>query len=317
MALLVGYGLLVSLTFTLAKAALAAGVRPLGYAAWQTGGAGLLMAGVALARGVAIPRSPAALAFYAVCGFIGIAMPSIAMFTALEHIPAGTMAVIAAATPLCTFALTASLGAEPATRRRLFGLLLGLAGALAILGPRAALPGAGAFGWALLGFLAPLGYAAGSVYTGLKRPAGASPVALTVGMLICAGGALATLALIRGEAFRPAAFGAAEAAIAAQIVVSGLGYLLFFEIIRIAGAVFFSQTSYVVALAGMAWPWLLFGESVQADMALAAALILAGIAFTRPFDRARAQAQARAASGSGASGAAAKAAARRSSDAAP
>lgn len=284
--LLLLYGALAGATFTLAKVALAAGVRPLGYAAWQTAGAGLFMAAVALARGVEVPRGGPALAFYAVCGLLGVAMPSLAMFSALDHIPAGAMATIAATVPLFTFALAAALRVEAPTRRRLLGLALGLAGAMTVLAPRAALPGFGDLGWTCIAFLAPLGYAVGSVYTGLRRPSGVSPIALTVGMLAFAGGALTATAVARGEAYWPVGFGEAEAAIAAQIVVSGLGYLLFFEIIRAAGSVFFSQSAYVVAFAGMAWPWLLFGQRTEPALLAAAGLILAGVALARPMDRA-------------------------------
>ena len=281
-ALLLLYGALAGATFAIAKVALAAGVKPLGYAAWQTAGAGLLMAAIALARGQTIPRTRDALSFYAVCGLIGVAMPSIAMFSALAHIPAGAMAIIASTVPLFTFALAALLGSEPTTARRLLGLAAGLAGALVILAPRAALPDLDAFGWSCLGFLAPLGYAAGSIYAGLRRPPGASPVVLTVGMLAFAGGAITILAVVRGEAHWPQGIGVAELAIAAQILISSFGYLLFFEIIRAAGPVFFSQTAYVVALAGVAWPWLLFGDRVGAGLAVAAALILMGVALARP-----------------------------------
>lgn len=289
-ALLLLYGAMAGATFTLAKLAISAGVKPLGYAAWQTAGAGLLMGAAALARGRSIPRTPAALRFYAICGLVGIAMPSLAMFTALAHIPAGAMAIVAATVPLFTFALAALLGCEAASARRLLGLLLGLAGAVVILQPRAAAPGFGDFGWACLAFLAPIGYAAGSVYAALRRPEGISPVVLTVGMLAFAGSALTGLAVLRGEAYWPSGAGLAELAIAAQVLVSSFGYLMFFEIIRAAGPVFFSQTAYVVALAGMGWPWLLFGEPVDASVAAAAGLILAGVALARPPGRRPAEA---------------------------
>jgi len=244
------------------------------------------MAAVALARGVEVPRGGSALGFYAVCGLLGVAMPSLAMFSALDHISAGAMAAIAATVPLFTFALAAALRVETPTRRRLFGLALGFGGALTILAPRAALPGLGELGWACVAFVAPLGYAVGSVYTGFRRPPGVSPIALTVGMLAFAGGALTAAAVVRGEAYWPTGVGAAEVAIAAQVVVSGFGYLLFFEIIRAAGPVFFSQSAYVVALAGMTWPWLLFGVRAEPGVLVAAGLILAGVALARPPERA-------------------------------
>jgi drug/metabolite transporter (DMT)-like permease len=243
------------------------------------------MAAVALARGQSIPRTPATLSFSAICGLVGVAMPSIAMFSALAHISAGTMAAIAATVPLFAFALAVFLGSEAAVARRLLGLVTGLAGALTILAPHAVLPGFGELGWVCLAFLAPLGYAAGSVYAGLRRPAGASPVVLTVGMLAFAGGALTALAILRGEAYWPQRLGSAELAIAAQILVSAFGYLLFFEIIRAAGPIFFSQSAYIVALAGMSWPWLLFGDRIDANLAVAAALILGGVALARPPSR--------------------------------
>ena len=75
---------------------------------------------------------------------------------------------------------------------------------------------------------------------------------------------------------RPA--GEAEIGMLGQIVISSVAYLMFFEVLRLAGPVFMSFTGYIVTLTGIAWGVVLFGESHSPWVWGAAALIFAGLA---------------------------------------
>jgi len=52
---------------------------------------------------------------------------------------------------------------------------------------------------------------------------------------------------------------------------------IMFELLRLAGAVFLSQVSYIVTLSGMFWGWLLFAERLSGWVWLAALVIAAGV----------------------------------------
>jgi drug/metabolite transporter (DMT)-like permease len=288
--LLVAYGVLGGGTFTVSKIAMQAGVTPVSYTLWQCVGTFAVILAVSLVRGLAIPLSAGYLRFSLVCGTIGLILPCLAMFTAVTRLPAGVLAIIVATVALFTYAVAYGLRLERLVWSRAAGLLLGLAGALLILLPRASLPAPDLAPWVLLGFAAPLLYALASTYVDRRRPPECSGSALTVGMLGAAVVVLIPAALASGAVFVPRLPpGPAEWAIAGQIAISSIGYLLFFEIIRLAGAVFFSQVGYLVTISGVAWAALALGETYSGWVWLAAALILAGLVLVnhRPAARAR------------------------------
>ena len=48
-----------------------------------------------------------------------------------------------------------------------------------------------------------------------------------------------------------------------EIILSSIGYVLFFELLRVAGAVFYSLVGCIVALAGLFWGYIIFGENIK------------------------------------------------------
>lgn len=288
--LLVAYGVLGGGTFTVSKIAMQAGVTPLSYTLWQCAGTFVVILAVSLLRGLVLPLNAGYLRFSLVCGTIGLTLPCLAMFTAVTRLPAGVLAIIVATVSLFTYAVAYALRLERLAWSRAAGLLLGFAGALFILLPRAGLPAPDLAPWVLLGFAAPLLYALTSIYVDRRRPPECSGSALTLGMLGAAVAVLIPAALAGGPLFVPSLPpGPAEWAIAGQIVISSMGYLLFFEIIRLAGAVFFSQVGYLVTISGVAWAALALGETYSGWVWLAAVLILASLALVNRRPRALAR----------------------------
>jgi drug/metabolite transporter (DMT)-like permease len=62
-----------------------------------------------------------------------------------------------------------------------------------------------------------------------------------------------------------------------EIGLSSLGYLIFFALLRLSGAVYYSMVGGVVAIAGMIWGAVFFQESVLLVSSIPAVLILAAI----------------------------------------
>ena len=278
LSLLLALGTLWGLPFSLSKLASIAGVPPSGYTLWQCVGAALLVGLLAWSRGESFRLTPAYLRFYAVTGVLGVTLPLATMYTVLAHVPAGVVAVEVAAIPLFTYCLSALMRIERLAPIRAGGILLGFAGVLLVLLPRALGGGLGSIGWMLLGFLTPLFYAICHVFVGRYRPKDATGASLTVGMLVAAAMALLPVLWWAGGWYLPQlAATPASLAILGQILVSSLGYLLVFELIRIAGPVYFSQVGYLVTVSGVIFAAAVFHERYPASLWAAAALILAGV----------------------------------------
>ena len=67
------------------------------------------------------------------------------------------------------------------------------------------------------------------------------------------------------------------AALLGQGALYAVLWFLFFEIIRLAGPVFFSANNYLVPLAGVAWGMAIFGDRLSVWVWGALALMMAGV----------------------------------------
>ena len=72
-----------------------------------------------------------------------------------------------------------------------------------------------------------------------------------------------------------------ELAIGGQILIASLGYILFFEIIRLAGPVYFSQAGYLVTVSGLFYAMWLLGERYSVWVWAGAAVLLIGVALVK------------------------------------
>ena len=264
----------------IAKAAAVHGVPPIGYTFWYALGAGLLLSGLAFARGAAPAADRRHLVYYALCGVIGISLPQVNNLYVLRHVPAGAMAVVMTMAPVFTYALALAIGVERFRTVRFAGIACGLAGALALVLPRDGLPGGPATAaWVALGLATPACYAAQNILAARLRPPGSASLALAGGMLLVAAAALLPVGLVTGELFVPGwPLGVAELALLAQLLLTSVAYLLYFELLRLAGPVFVAQVAYVVTATAVGWGVLLFDERHGPWMLVAVLLVFAGVA---------------------------------------
>ena len=278
-ALLLILGSLWGLSFSLSKLAISNGVHPLGYALWQSAGPCVILLGVCLLRRRPPDLGRRSLRYYLLAGLLGIAIPNANFAFALQHVPAGILSIVVTLAPLLTYVLATLAGLERPTARRLAGLALGLAGALLLVLPKAALPSAQVTFWVAVSFVTPVFYSMNTVYAAKARPPDSDSVALACGMMGAAALWQLPVALsadaLYGLQYPP---GVADWALLAQVTLSCFAHALFFELLRLAGPVTLSQVAYIVTLMGITWGWLIFDERHSPWIWLATGLIFAGVA---------------------------------------
>ena len=273
-ALLLVNGALIAGVYALAKVAGEAGVSPLGVLSWQVLFAALVVGLVAALRGELPALSLTNLRYAAVAGVLGVSGPNLVTFAALAHLPAGLIGVITALSPVLTYAITLAVRVEKLQGRRAAGVVLGLAGVLAIVLPRSALPSPQALPWALAALLAPLLLASGNVFRTLAWPAGLKPLAAASLLLAVQAAVLTPWALVAGEFEAPSA---QDMALIGAGALTAVFYLGAFELQRRGGPVVVGQLGYVITVASLAIGALAFGERYPLSMLAAAVVVLAGV----------------------------------------
>jgi drug/metabolite transporter (DMT)-like permease len=83
--------------------------------------------------------------------------------------------------------------------------------------------------------------------------------------------------LAAGQIWIPERLDDAAIATLLAIAINAVFLVLFFEIIRRAGPVFFAQFNYLAVLAGVAWGAIVFRERLSIFLVLAMALMFVGV----------------------------------------
>jgi len=275
--LLIVLGLIWGSGYSIARYCVTHGVAPMGYSFWQSLGPALFLLSVASFRAPKIPVSVNYLRYYLVCGVLGIAFPNTLMYFAAGHISAGVLAVLVNTVPILTYPLALMVNAERFSFGRLLGLFIGVAGILLIVWPHQAST-TPALSWTLIVLLTPLSFACCAVFANF-RPVPSDSLSLSAGMMTVSTLLLAPLVLKFHE-FHALnwPFTVVDWLILLEIVLSSLGYVIFFALIKRAGPVYYSLVGGVVSITGLFWSYLVFDERLTLVLAAAVGLILTAIA---------------------------------------
>ncbi len=263
--------------FSVNKMAATAGGPALAYAFWQSFGAGVLLSIVLAVRGERLSVSRDALVNYLVIGALVIGIPISLLTYIAPKLPAGVMTLVLALSPPFTFIIGVAAQVERFRWLGLLGLLFGFAGVVLIVAPDAGVAEPLAWRWFLLALLAPVMFAGSNVAAALLRPPASSSAATGAGVLFGSALVLLPVMLLAGQAWVPARLDQAAIATLLAIAINAIFLVLFLEIIRRAGPVFFAQFNYLAVLAGVAWGAIIFGERLSIYLLLAMALMLVGV----------------------------------------
>jgi len=274
--LLIVLGFIWGSGYSLARYAMTHGVPPLGYSFWQASGPAVLLIIACIVGGQwqALTKK-SYWKYYLICGLSGIAIPNTNMYFVANKLPAGILAILVNTVPVIVYPLALGLRIEPKDIGRLFAVILGCAGIAFIINPST---NHILTKWALVTLVSPLCFALCALYISVKQPTKLSPLPAACGMLVCA--SLLLIPLVwQQHAFYPITWpmDRAQEVVLLEIILSTIGYLVFFRLIRLAGPVFYSLTGTVVALTGLFWGYILFNEQIDMHEQIGIVLIITAL----------------------------------------
>lgn len=242
-----------------------------------------LLVGVAMmgALAFALGRRPSldsrTWAVYAGMALVGNLVPFLLIAHGQRQIDAGLGAILMATMPLATIVLAHLFTHdERLSLRGVAGVLIGLAGVLALVGVDA-LRGLGADVVAQLSLTgAAMCYALHTILA--RRLQGASPFTNAACVLALAA-ALGVMLMFAAEGPPPAVpLDAALAILFLGVFANGFAYLIYFRLTGTVGAGFTAMTNYLVPVMGVLWSGLILGERPSLRALAALLLILGGVA---------------------------------------
>jgi drug/metabolite transporter (DMT)-like permease len=220
----------------------------------------------------AVTQFRAAFGRLAVMGMVNSALPFLLLAWAETRLDAGLAAILQAAAPLFTAVISLRFGTDRVTGARLAGVVLGFVGVALLVGAHT--------GGDLVAALAVVGtalcYSAAGVY-------GAHKLRDTHPFVVGAGSMVIALVLVApfGLAALPAhMIGAKElgSVLVLGLVCTGVAYMLFFVMLRGAGASRSILVTYLVPGTALVYAVVLLGEHVRVTAFLGLMLILGGVA---------------------------------------
>lgn len=281
--LLLGLGVGWGLTQPLGKIAASTGHPPFGLIFWQLLVCTLVLGTLSLARCKRLKFHPEALRFYVVVAIFGTLVPNTAFYISVARLPAGIMSILISMVPLLAFPIGLALQMERFSARRLAGLALGLLGVLLIALPNASLPDPAMAAFLPVAVIGPLFYALEGTYVARYGTAGMDAMtamfgASLTGLLLCI-----PVMSVTGQWFAlPLPPGRVEWALIASSTLHALLYATYVWLAAKAGAVFASQSSYIVTASGVVWAMLILGERFSPWVWAAAIVMLTGLALVKP-----------------------------------
>ena len=276
-------------TQSLGKMAVSTGHGQFGLIFWQLVVGALVLGAILIVRRRGVPLTRATLGFGALIAVIGTIIPNSTFYISVSHLPAGIMSILISTIPIMAFPIALLLRMERFSALRLVGLICGLAGVVIIALPQAGLPGGVALVWVALAMIGPLFYAIEGNVVAKWGTAGLDPVQAMFAASVIGAVMVLPLVLATGQWIDPTApWGRAERALVTSSVIHAFMYTGYVWLAGTAGAVFATQTSYIVTAAGVGWAMLLLGERFSPLVWVAAAIMMLGLALVQPRGRAAA-----------------------------
>jgi drug/metabolite transporter (DMT)-like permease len=279
-ALLLMIGGLWGFFFLLIKNTVASGIHPTAYVFWFCLGSGSVVLLIGLLRGSRPPMSKCHLIYYFRAAALRFTFANVILYAAQGQLPVGIMAVIMAFTPIFTHLVSLIARVEKLAWLRLLGILFGFVGVLVIVVPKASLPDPSLTIWVLIGFGTPLLHGLAYVFlSDSNRPPDIDSLQLATGTLLAAAAMALPISLAIGE-FHVLAppFTNGELTMMLHFVLAGFNFYGVFELIRIAGPTYMSQSSFLSVIFGVFFGIVLLGEQHSLYIWVAIALILGGVA---------------------------------------
>ena len=270
-------------TQALGKIAVSTGYQHFGLIFWQSVVCVLVLGALNALRRKSFALTRRAAVFALVIACIGTLIPNSTFYLAVAHLPSGVMSIVISSIPMLSFPIALAMGLDRFSPLRFIGLCCGIAGVCLIAVPQTSLPSPDMARWLLVAMVGPLFYALEGNYVAKWGTAGLDAVQAMWWTSVFAALLVLPLALLTGQWIDPhPPWGAPEWALLSSSAVHALVYAAYVWLAAQAGAVFATQTSYVVTGSGVLWAVLLLGERFSAWVWAAMGVMLLGLFLVQP-----------------------------------
>jgi len=246
--------------------------------------AGLLLIGYIIARGEPLP-SRTRWGAITLMGFLLLGLGNGGVVVAEQWVPSGLTAVLIATSPFWMAGVEACLrDGERLTRATSFGLAIGFVGIVVLVWPELSLTSAGSrqflVGVAALQ-IASLGWSLGSAYS-RRQPRNDNVLGSTALQMLAGGLMMVAVGTLRGE-WLELSFSLRSAVALTYLSTLGAigGFVAYTYALRHLPVSFVSLYAYINPVIAVALGVLVLGEPFDSRMAIAAALVFAGVATVR------------------------------------
>jgi drug/metabolite transporter (DMT)-like permease len=196
---------------------------------------------------------------------------------AAERAPAGIGAITNGMTVMFTALVAFVFYGERIGARRLAGLITGFVGVAILASGKTAGESVGPA--ALAGTTASLCYGCGLNL--VRRYLTGYPPAAVAAAALASGAVLLAPLAVHSWPRHPIAAASWVSALLLGVLCTGIAFVLYYRLVALIGAPRTSTVTYLIPLFGVIWAWLLLGEPLTLTMAVAGALILAGVALSQ------------------------------------
>ena len=252
--------------YSLAKYATTHGVSPIGYSFWQCVGPGIILLLVNCFQSSKIKEflKLKNLLFFVISGLLGLALPNAIMYSVAPILPSGLLSIIVNIVPVITFLLTVLLGINRFNWSMCWAVLLTTLGLILIFFPSLSLVSVDLLPNVLLALIVPICFASYAIYVQTYRPADLSASVMALGMLWSATLIQTPIVFYLHQFYffnlTPTLV---DWSVLLEIILSSLGYIVLFKLIRIAGANYYSLVPAVVVVVSLLLGRLIFNEIIN------------------------------------------------------
>ena len=279
--LLIALGIGWGLTQPLGKIAASTGRPAMGLIFWQLVTCVLVLGALTLMRGRGTGWRWRHASFFVTVALLGTVIPNYAFYTSIAVLPSGVMSILISTIPLITLPINLALGSERLDMRRLLGLALGLGAVTMIVLPDSALPDRAMLAFVPFALIGPLCYALENTYVARMGLGGMDAIAAMFGASLVAAVIVGFAILVTGQFYWPDG-SVQDAALFSGSALHALLYATYIWLAARTGAVFASQSSYVITVSGVIFAMILLSETPSPWIWAAMVVLLAGMSLVKP-----------------------------------
>ena len=267
-------------TFPITRLAMDEGIPFFAYTFWSSFGAAIILLPVIALRRKLPNLSLNNIKFYTFSGIFGLAFPYTMLAIVAPKIPPAVLSLVITLAPVITYVIAITIKLDRLSIVRVLGIAAGVGGVLCILLPEASLPEGSSWIWMIIALSVPLSFAIMAILAALIKPTSSGSMDSAFALLVVATIIMLPIMLVSDQLwFFSGSMSTGDWAIILYMFINAIFYIILYEVVRLAGPVFFSSGNFIATLSGVFWSILIFQTMPSYWIWIALSLLSVGLFF--------------------------------------